>query len=178
MFRVDEVKPQNLTYKNPQVYKDYGTFQTHPYLSPSIWEQKLKNETKCLWLSGSESHRKARKDWIPQLWSPILSLLNKNHSLLPHAVGLPEGNTGTAGHKGRARKTLWLQLQTTEAGFPGSNGLWYFMQQKWGGRGGEWRCTEVKRFISLDKSHTLFYILAFLHECKDIETRMFVSIIL
>lgn len=33
-------------------------------------------------------------------------------------------------------------------------------------------------FISLDKSHTLFYILAFLHEHKDIETRMFVSIIL
>lgn len=45
-------------------------------------------------------------------------------------------------------------------------------------REGERRCTEVKCFISLDKSHTLFYILASLCEHKDIETRMFVSIIL
>lgn len=135
MFRVDEVKPQNLTYKNPQLYKDYNTFQTHSYLSPSIWKQKLKNKTKCLWLSGSGSHRKAGKDWIPQLWSPILSLLDKNFSLLLHAVGLPEGNTSTGGQKGRARKALQLHLQTTEAGFSGSSGLWYFMQQKWGGKG-------------------------------------------
>lgn len=38
-------------------------------------------------------------------------------------MGLPERNLGTAGQKGRARKTLWLQLQIAEAGFPGSNCL-------------------------------------------------------
>lgn len=86
MSGVDEVKLPNLTYKTPQLYKDYGTFQTHPHLSPSIWEQKLKSETKHFWLSDSGSHRKAGKDWTPQLWSSTLSLLYKNCSLLPHAT--------------------------------------------------------------------------------------------
>lgn len=36
MSGADEVKSQNLTYKNPQLYNDYSTFQTHPHLSPSI----------------------------------------------------------------------------------------------------------------------------------------------
>lgn len=35
MSGVDEIKLQNLTYKTPQLYKDYGTFQTHCHLSPS-----------------------------------------------------------------------------------------------------------------------------------------------
>lgn len=86
MSGVDEDKLQNLTYKTPQLYKDYGTLQTHPHLPPSIWEQKLKNETKHLWLSGSGSHRKTGKDWTPQLWSSTLSLLQKNCSLLPHVT--------------------------------------------------------------------------------------------
>lgn len=72
----------------------------------------------------------------------------------------------------------WAERQSkanpvaTETAFPASNCLWCFMQQRlrWGRRG---RCTEVKCFISLDKIHTLFYILAFLGEHKDTETRMF-----
>lgn len=44
--------------------------------------------------------------------------------------------------------------------------------------GEEERDDVQKCFTSLDKNHTLFYILAFLCEHKDIEARMFVSIIL
>lgn len=89
-------------------------------------------------------------------------------------MGLPERNPGTGGQKGRARETLWLQLQTGEAGFPGS--IVYDVSCSNTEVGEEERADVQKCFTSLDKIHTLFYILAFLCEHKDKEIRMFVSI--
>lgn len=167
---------QNLTYKTPQLYKDYGTLQTHPHLPPSIWEQKLKNETKHLWLSGSGSHRKTGKDWTPQLWSSTLSLLQKNCSLLPHVTWVClRGTWVLLGRKAEQGKpcgySCRLQRQDSQAPIAcdvSCSNTEVGQEER--------RCTEVKCFISLDKIHTLFYTPAFLCEHKDTETRMFVSV--
>lgn len=71
-------------------------------------------------------------------------------------MGLPERNPGTGGQKGRARDTLWLQLQTSEAeaGFPDLSCSWfsYSNTEVEGERTG--RCTKMNYIIVLDNIHT------------------------
>ena len=45
----NEVKLQNFTHGKAQLYKAYGTLQTHPHISPAKQELVLKNKTEvCL----------------------------------------------------------------------------------------------------------------------------------